>query len=181
MAEIAAGLGAPSVRVFPDRIQSGCNRRQTVGWIVESLADLAQKLESSGVEVWIETHGDFATVEAVTEILQNVSRADIGIVWDPANAFCQDREIPILSLEMEEHLRHVHVKDLTLSAAGTVEYALPEEGDFPLNAMLAALQTVRYQGFLSFEWERQWHPELASPEIALPHFIRWWQSRGAIA
>jgi sugar phosphate isomerase/epimerase len=177
MAEIAAGLGAPSVRVFPDRIQSGCDRAQTTGWIIESLADVAQKLESSGVQVWLETHGDFATGNAVSEILRGVNRNDLGIIWDPANAFGQKSETPFLSQEMEAHLRHVHVKDLKLSAAGTANYVLTGEGEFPFDAMFAALDRVRYQGFLSFEWEKQWHPELAPPEVALPHFMRWWKDR----
>ena len=177
MAEIAAGLGAPSVRVFPDRIQSCCDRAQTAGWIVESLKDVAQKLQPSGVQAWLETHGDFATGNAVSEILQRVNRNDLGIIWDPANAFCQNGEAPFLSQEMEAHLRHVHVKDLKLSAAGTANYVLTGEGEFPLDAMLAVLERVRYQGFLSFEWEKQWHPELAPPEVALPHFMNWWKAR----
>ncbi len=177
MAEIAAGLGAPSVRVFPDRIQSGCDRAQTAAWIVESLVDVAQNLESSGVQVWLETHGDFATVSSVSEILQSANRHDVGVIWDPANAFCQNREIPFLSHEMEAHLRHVHVKDVKLSASGTVEYVLTGQGEFPFDAMFAALDTVHYEGFLSFEWEKLWHPELAPPDVALPHFMNWWKNR----
>ena len=179
MAEIAAGLGAPSVRVFPDRIQNGCDRAQTLGWIVDSLVELAQRLEFTGIQVWLETHGDFATANPVSEILRHVSRKDFGIVWDPANAFCQTREMPFLSQQMREHLRHVHVKDLTFSASGTVEYVLTGKGDFPFDKVFAALETAGYEGFVSFEWERQWHPELAPPEVALPHFIRWWENRRA--
>jgi sugar phosphate isomerase/epimerase len=177
MAEIAAALGAPSIRVFPDRIQSGCDRAQTTGWIIDSLADITQKLESSGVQAWLETHGDFATVNAVSDILQKMNRNDLGIIWDPANAFCQNSETPFLSQEMEEHLRHVHVKDLKRGAAGTATYVLTGEGEFPFDAMFAALGKVRYEGFLSFEWEKQWHPELAPPEVALQHFMNWWKGR----
>jgi sugar phosphate isomerase/epimerase len=177
VAEIAAGLGAPSVRVFPDRIQSGCDRAQTAAWIVESLVEVARNLESSGVQVWLETHGDFAAPATVGEILQSVNRKDVGLIWDPANAFCQSRETPILTHEMEAYLRHVHVKDLKLSAAGTMNYVLTGQGEFPFDAMFAALEAVRYEGFLSFEWENLWHPELAPPEIALPHFMNWWKNR----
>ena len=177
MAGIAAGLGAPAVRVFPDRIQSGCDYAQTAGWIVESLVAVAQKLESSGVQAWLETHGDFATASAVSEILRRVNRIDLGLIWDPANAFCQNNETPFLSPDMQAHLRHVHLKDLTLSGPGTMKYVLTGEGEFPFDAVFAALEAVRYQGFVSFEWEKQWHPELASPEVALPHFAKWWKER----
>lgn len=181
MAEIAAGLGAPSVRVFPDRIQSGCGHAQTAGWIAESLVDVAQKLESSGVQAWLETHGDFATGSAVSEILRRVNRNDLGLIWDPANAFCQNNETPFLSLEMRAHLCHVHLKDLRLNEGGTVKYELTGEGEFPFDAMFEALDAVRYQGFLSFEWEKQWHPDLAPPDVALPHFMNWCKDRKVIA
>lgn len=177
MADIAAGLGAPSVRVFPDRVESGYDRARTAGWIVDSLVDVAQKFESSGVQVWLETHGDFTTSQAVSEILQRVNRNDVGIIWDPANAFSQNGETPFLSPEMEAHLRHVHVKDLNLNEAGTANYVLTGEGEFPFDVMFAALEAVRYKGFLSFEWEKQWHPELTEPEVALPHFMKWWNAR----
>ncbi len=177
VAEIAAGLGGPSVRVFPDRIQSGYDRAQTSGWIADSLVDLAQKLEFSGVHACLETHGDFASAKAVSEILQRVNRNDLGIIWDPANAFAQKGERPFLSPDIEAHLRHVHVKDLKLSEAGTANYVLTGEGEFPFDAMFAALEAAGYQGFVSFEWEKQWHPELAPPEVALPHFVRWWKAR----
>ena len=177
MAEIAVGVGAPSVRVFPDRIQNGCDRAQTVNWIAEGLANLAQKLEAGGVQLWLETHGDFATVSEVNEILRLVSRGDVGIIWDPANAFSQHGEAPSLSPEMEERLRHVHAKDLRLNAEETASYVLTGDGDFPFDRMLELLKAIHYEGFVSFEWEKQWHPELAAPEVALPHFMEWWKAR----
>jgi sugar phosphate isomerase/epimerase len=179
MAEVAAGLGAPSVRVFPDRIQSGCERAETAGWIADSLSELARKLEATGVQVWLETHGDFAAASEVSEILLRLSRNDVGIIWDPANAFMQNGETPVLSQEMVGHLRHVHVKDLKRGVPGSVDYVLTDEGEFPFDAMFAALEAVSYDGFISFEWEKLWHAELAAPEIALPHFMRWWKNRKA--
>jgi len=52
------------------------------------------------------------------------------------------------------------------------------EGEFPFDTMFASLAAVDFDGFVSFEWEKHWHPELAGPEIALPHFIKWWKNRG---
>src|SRR6185312_3041017 len=53
------------------------------------------------------------------------------------------------------------------------------EGEFPFGRMFAALAGIKFDGFVSFEWEKLWHPELASPEVALPNFIQWWKSREA--
>jgi len=30
---------------------------------------------------------------------------------------------------------------------------------------------LNYDGFVSFEWEKYWHPEIEAPGVALPDFI----------
>jgi fatty-acyl-CoA synthase len=42
--------------------------------------------------------------------------------------------------------------------------------------MFASLAEIGFDRYVSFEWEKLWHPELVAPEVALPHFIRWWNS-----
>ncbi|MEO6911989.1 MAG: sugar phosphate isomerase/epimerase family protein, partial [Edaphobacter sp.] len=179
MAEVAAGLGAPAIRVFGDRIQPGATREQTAQWIADSLTRLAEKLKPSGVQVWLETHGDFASASHVSEILARLTDAEVGIIWDPANIFEQTGETPHLLPPMTSRVRHVHLKDLTRGVAGTFHYAPTGEGEFPFSAMFTALAGIGFDGFASFEWEKLWHPELASPEVALPHFIQWWKGREA--
>jgi sugar phosphate isomerase/epimerase len=177
MAKVAAGLGAPAIRVFGDRIQSGGTRDQTVAWIADSLTQLADKLKSDGVQVWLETHGDFAGAADVSEVLAQLNSADVGIIWDPANIFEQTGEAPSISSTMSSRVRHVHLKDLVRGVQGAFHYVPIGEGEFPFDTMFASLAGIGFDGFASFEWEKLWHPELASPEIALPHFIQWWKSR----
>jgi len=179
MAEVAEGLGAPSIRVFGDRIQAGCGREQTAEWIVDSLAGLAERLRPSGVQVWLETHGDFAAVAHVSAIFAQLDCAQVGMIWDPANAFEQNGERPLLSPQMSSCLRHVHVKDLRRDASGSTHYVLTGDGEFPFETIIASLEERGFDGFISFEWEKLWHPELADPDIALPHFMKWWKSREA--
>ncbi len=179
MAEVAAGLGSPSIRVFGDRIHPGSERKQTAAWIVDSLTKLADRLKSSGVQVWLETHGDFASAADVNELFTQLDCAQVGIIWDPANAFEQNGEAPLILPQMSSRICHVHLKDLARNAQGSTSYALTGEGEFPFNTMFASLAAIGFDGFVSFEWEKLWHPELATPEIALPHFIKWWKSREA--
>jgi sugar phosphate isomerase/epimerase len=180
MAEVAAGLGSPSIRVFGDSIQRGCGRKQTAAWIADSLHQLAGKLKSSGVQVWLETHGDFASAADVSEIFgQLKGTSGIGMIWDPANAFEQGKETPLIPPQTSSLIRHVHLKDFIRDAQGRTSYVLTGQGEFPINTMLASLAAIDFEGFVSFEWEKHWHPELAAPEIALPHFIHWWKNREA--
>ncbi len=179
MAELAAELGARSIRVFGDRVQSGCLREESVTWIADSLCQLAERLRPAKVGVWLETHGDFATAAEVSEILDQIDEGSIGVIWDPANAFAQIGEEPLISARMTTRIRHVHLKDLRRNAQGTPQYVPTGEGDFPFTTMFESLALINYQGFISFEWEKHWHPELAPPEVALPSFIEWWKSREA--
>ena len=66
---------------------------------------------------------------------------------------------------------HVHIKD-SVTTDDSFQYCLPGEGDVPLGEIIDLLRSVSYQGWLSFEWEKRWHPELAEPEVALPAFAR---------
>ncbi len=177
MAEVAAGLGAPAIRVFGDRIQAGSTREQTAAWIADSLVRLADRLKPDGVQIWLETHGDFASAADVSAFFAQLNSAEVGIIWDPANAFEQTGEAPLILPSMGDRIRHVHLKDLTRDAQGSSHYTPTGEGDFPFDTMFAALAGIGFDGFVSFEWEKLWHPELAGPEIALPHFIEWWKSR----
>ena len=51
--------------------------------------------------------------------------------------------------------------------------ALPGQGAFAPERVLTALQAGSYERWISFEWEKRWHPAIPDPEVALPHFARW--------
>ncbi len=178
MVEIAIGLGCPAIRVFGDRIQPGNTRAETQAWVADALAQLADALTPTGIEVWLETHGDFTTAEQVAVLLNQANNPAIGIIWDPANAFAVDGKLPSITPAIASRIRHVHLKDLKRTDSGTTQgaqYVLPGDGDFPFDEMFAQLEQASFQNFVSFEWEKFWHPELAAPEVALPRFIEWWK------
>ena len=181
MADLAAALGAPGLRVFGDTIRSGTDRESTKGWIADSVRTLAGIAESRGVEVWIENHGDFVTAEQTAEILAEADCPNTGVVWDAANSFAAVEERPARGAALlGAMIRHVHVKDLHRHEEGW-EYVLTGEGEFPLLELKGALDQLHYDRFLSFEWEKKWHPSIADPEIALPHFARWFRESCAHA
>jgi sugar phosphate isomerase/epimerase len=45
------------------------------------------------------------------------------------------------------------------------------EGEVDVRSMLAELLACHYDGWVSVEWEKHWHPEIEEPEIALPQHI----------
>src|SRR5262249_48048320 len=103
----------------------------------------------------------------------------LGVIWDPANAFSEFGESPedgahALGLE---RIRHVHLKDERRPAPSEAPLpwtpVLMGTGEFPAAAVLRALEAMGYDRWVSFEWEKRWHPAIEEPEIALPHFVAW--------
>jgi sugar phosphate isomerase/epimerase len=179
MADLAAELGAPGLRVFGDTIQPGADRTSTQSWIAESIRELAEIAAARGVEIWIENHGDFAAAGETAAILKQAGSPKLGVVWDPANSFVATEERPADgAARLGVAIRHVHIKDLRRDRHGW-NYVLTGEGTFPFLELKAALHDLQYDRFLSFEWEKKWHPEIAGADIALPHFVRWFRKNFA--
>jgi sugar phosphate isomerase/epimerase len=175
MADLAASLNAPGIRVFGEKVQAGADRTSTRAWIAGSIRALGERVAASGIEVWLETHGDFASASATAEILAESGPLKIGAVWDPANCFLETGERPQEGASLlGPRIRHVHIKDLRQNSEGW-KPALTGDGDFPLPEVLSALRRLDYIHFASFEWEKKWHPEIADANIALPHFTRWFR------
>ena len=175
MSDLAAGLGAPAIRVFGDTIQPGASQESTRGWIAESICTLAEAACRKGVEVWLETHGDFCAAAETARILFESGSPNVGVVWDPVNSYISTEEKPAEGARLRgAAIRHVHVKDFQRTWDG-FGYLLTGKGEFPLHEVVTALQGLRYDRFLSFEWEKKWHPELADASIALPHFAKWFR------
>ena len=175
-AAVAAELGAAGIRVFGDRVQPGADLASTRGWIAESLAALRERLRGGGVELWLETHGDFAPAAASRALVEQAGAEGIGIVWDPANAFSEFGEEPEAGFAaLGALVRHVHLKDARRSADGRVPWrpVLTGAGDVPAARTLAIVERSGYRGWVSYEWEKRWHPEIEEPERALPHFLGW--------
>jgi sugar phosphate isomerase/epimerase len=175
MADLAASLDAPGIRVFGDTIQPGADRSSTRRWIADSIRELSDRIAASGTEVWLETHGDFAGGSEAAEILAEAKGLKLGVVWDPANCFLESGERPQESASrLGASIRHVHLKDLCQNNDGW-KPVLTGNGNFPLPEVRAALRQISYDRFVSFEWEKKWHPEIADANVALPHFTHWFR------
>jgi sugar phosphate isomerase/epimerase len=170
-AELAAKLGAPLIRVFPDKIQPGAQRDETRDWIAESLHAVAERLPHE-VEVALETHGDFARAEAAAEIVRLANHSKVKLIWDVANSVAAGDTIEDAGRVVQRYLAHIHLRDAK-PVAGSEHWlpVLAGNGSVSFAEALKVIGELNYDGYVSFEWEKYWRPEIEAPEVALPDFI----------
>jgi sugar phosphate isomerase/epimerase len=65
---------------------------------------------------------------------------------------------------------NVHLKDARRSTDGW-QLVLLAEGEVPVKDGLRLLKQRGYDDFISVEWEKKWHPEIADPEVAFPQHL----------
>lgn len=170
--ELAAELGAPLIRVFPDMIQVGATRNETRDNIVASLREVARHVPE-GVRVGLETHGDFARGQAAAELVRLANHQNVVLIWDVANALAAGDSISETAVAVHSYLAHVHLRDAR-KVAGREHWqpVLAGHGAVSFGQTLDCLQKCGFEGYISFEWEKYWHPEIEEPDIAFPDFIK---------
>ena len=179
LTEIASEWGSTVVRVFGGDWGAGRTREDAVGRARYVLGEASAAAERAGIAIALETHDRFSGADIVAEVLDGLPGA-AAAVWDVAHTFrVGDDAGKVLQL-LDGRIAHVHVKDARRSAASPDgwELTLLGEGEVPVRSCLDALSAAGYDGWISVEWEKHWHPELAKPEVALPQFaamLRSWR------
>lgn len=168
--ELAAALDCQAVRVFGGNIPNGMDKDTYLSLVAERLQSLAEFAQPMGVKVAVETHDALVKAEDVAQILSKVPSGNAGCLWDVHHSV-RAGETPEQSVNfLGKRIVATHLKD-SVRVDGRIRYVPVGQGDIPLRDALKALKRTGYQGFLTFEWEKRWHPELEEPEIVLPQFV----------
>ncbi len=196
--ELAAEFEAGFVRVFGDTLppdsQPG-ERAAAFDQIAEGCNRLGEFAAGHKVDILLETHGDFAESAAVKELFGRIESSAVGVLWDTHHPWRFHHEAPESTFAiLRPWVRHTHWKDsitlphdenattsVTSAEQGAfalmsghrhADYVLFGGGEFPIAEFVRLLKVAGYDGWLSLEWEKMWHAELAGPEVALPLFAR---------
>ncbi len=131
------------------------------------------------VELMVETHDGFVTSAALHGLIAKCPR--INLLWDVHHTWKKGGEAPAETWKtIRNHVVHLHVKDSISRPAPTgtqaYTYVLPGEGEFPMGGLRELLEQDKFDGVISLEWERMWHPYLPEIDKALHHAARnrWW-------
>ena len=169
MLDLAAEIGAPFLRVFGGSLPVNTTRAAILAPTAEVLHTLASYSSEVGVTVIIETHDAWTNSVDVRDLLQAVSHPAFKVLWDTHHTY-RFGEAPAQTLALlGDAIAYAHIKDSRLTGPGEWTYCLSGTGDVPLSEIIAVLKQSSYTDYLSLEWEKKWHPDLAEPEIVLPH------------
>src|ERR1700733_9016378 len=172
--ELASDWEAPLVRVFGGALPGdGPARRiqlEAAARVLEAAAPAAERL---GVAIGVETHDAFSASAVVAELLALVGSASVGAVWDSHHPHRAGERAADVWANLGRRILLAQVKDARQGPAreDCWQLVLLGDGEAPVRDMLALLSAGGYQGWVSVEWEKRWHPEIAEPELALPQHL----------
>jgi sugar phosphate isomerase/epimerase len=170
--ELANDLGVSMVRTFGGNVQPNCTIDQTIDWVAQSLATAMPTAERQGVTVLLETHDAFCRGAEVERVLAQVSHANLSAVWDVHHPFRMGESIEETWRLIGARTKHVHLKDARLKPDGSWQLVLMGEGEVPCRQVVELLHREGYQGYISMEWEKKWHPTIEEPEVAMPQHAK---------
>jgi len=180
---VARGLGAQMVRVL------GCGDIEK--YSRDELASVGQRtmaavlaLDGARELKWVvETHDHWIASADCKLLLDGITDAEFGILWDMGHTTRVGQERPVDTLAaMGDRIFHLHVKDAVhdpahpQAMADGWRYVAPGTGQLPLAEAIRLLRDRGYDGWLLFEHEKRWHAELPEPEEAFPKFVAWYRS-----
>ncbi len=168
--DLALRLKCPYVRVFPNNFPKDQEPAATMELIAKGLLELGDYAKGGEVKVLMETHGDLVQTADLEKVMRMAEHEQVGLIWDVVNMWSVTKEPPRqVYQKLKKYIYHTHIKDAKL-VDGKLKYVLLGEGEAPIFEGIDALSRAGYSGYYSFEWEKLWHPEIESPEIALAQF-----------
>lgn len=170
--DVCRTMGIPAIRVFGDKVPTPDEESKIIDQVIAGINDLCAYAEGSGVQVWLESHGDFNRLERFLLLVQQVKYASFGLLWDIEHSDkVYGDNFKTFYEPLRNWIRHVHIKDHKRNS-GQFNLCRLGEGDIPIANIVQTMIADGYDGYFSLEWEKKWHPELPEPDIAFRDFIR---------
>lgn len=163
----AGQLGARAIRVFGNNL--GDNPDESTARVIDGIGHILQSADECGVDVLLEVHGDFNTIETLSPVTEALkTEKHFGLIWDICHTHKPYGENWLEFYKVfRPFICHVHIKDIKSD-----KLVLPGEGDIPIKSIVSQMLSDGCGGAFSLEWEKKWHPELPEIEDAIAAFKR---------
>ncbi len=173
--DVASRMDIPYIRVFGNCIPEigEENRDEIEELMISSIRELSDHGEEKNVKVLLETHGNVCNIENIEKTVKTLkNHPGFGILWDVAHSDkYYGEDIEDFYKLIKPLICHIHFKDHFRLPDHKNELTDFGKGEIPLKKIVEMLKADGYDGYISFEHERKWHPELPAPEIAFPEFV----------
>lgn len=167
---LANKLGTPYVRILADLEPQPVGEVDD-GVILAVLERLIPVAESKGVTLLVETNGVYADTNRLRGLLDHLASDAVGALWDVHHPYRYAGEAPGKTVEnLGAYIKYVHIKDSVVENGKTC-YRLMGEGDLPIDAIMSALRSINYDGYISLEWVKRWAADLDDAGVVFPHFV----------
>lgn len=182
MIGVAKAMRAEHLRVFMGDVPEGLTPVDAARSAAENIRMLVDDLERSGVTLAVELHNRFGpdpvpphedgatSSQVIMEALRHLPSRAVGVQWDWGNPYFEDEAPAETWQRIRTRLFYCHTKDIAPDASEGFRYVAMGAGVIPIPDILTWLARDGFDGWLSFEWEKKWHPELADASIALPQY-----------
>lgn len=153
-AQLAHDLDAGWVRLFPGGpLDAGLDTqaRGRLARIVEATADLDVRLA-------VETHDSHPSAREAMRLTDGSDPARVGIIWDALHTWRADEAPSDTARILGDRLALIQVKDVA-SADDLTPLALGD-GVLPLRECLDLVIRDGHTEWVSWEYERAWHPQV---------------------
>ena len=148
--ELARVVGASCVSVTSGRPRPGCAPAQAFAHFVDSLKRICDGAERAGVRIGIEYEPGLLVerAEEVRAVIDAVGSDVLGVNFDIGHSWVHGENPEDAVRLLAGRIWNVHVEDIK----GMKHYHLvPGDGDLPFERYLRALESARYDGFLTVE------------------------------
>jgi sugar phosphate isomerase/epimerase len=178
--DAAQALHCSNVRIFGSGDLAKNTRQELVttgrGCIESILA-----LEGAHNLHWLfETHDLWVKASEVAFLLESIPDPAFGAIWDMGHTYRIGGEAPKDTFAaLQGRVGYTHIKDAVYepdhpqAMEDGWRYVNPGTGSLPLAESIGLLKSSGYDGWLQFEHEKRWHPNLPEPEEIFPVFARW--------
>ena len=172
--DIASDLECPYIRVFGGQMPVGISHAAAVRRAGERLHRLGDYAAQRGVDVLIETHDDWVVTSRLRRAVEAADHPNVGVLWDVHHPVrIAGESVAQVWANIGPWVRSVDIKDSITDFEARLGYQYVQigDGEIPLKDALRILKAAGFDGWLTFEWEKVWHPNLADPSVAFPEFI----------
>lgn len=160
--DLAAGVGAPVIRVFGGKIPEESAKPKAMGRIVEALTSVADHAKERGVTVCMETHDSWCDPSDVAQIMKSVNHPNIAVNWDIMHPVRVGGATMDQAFEaLQPWIRHVHFHDGTMPPE--MQLCPIGQGAIDHKRAVELLKKDGYTGYLSGEWINWIHYDIHLP------------------